>query len=191
MFEMVCRQLHKWKDTEFDDITISCNFTRITLSEENFIKRINEIASRYVFEKRSLIIEITEDAMENDREKALENIIECKKMGFRVALDDMGNGYTSLSNLCDYPIDIVKIDRDILLKIETEHGKELIMGMIALAHSLNLKVVCEGIETSEQNEFIENSECDYVQGWFYSKVHPVKQGEKFVRDYRKTKQEVK
>ncbi len=183
MFEMVCIQLHKWHDTEFGFMTISCNFTRITLSENNFIERLTDITSKYIFDRSKLIIEITEDAIEKNIKNALDNVRECKKMGFVIALDDMGSGYTSLSNLCDYPIDIVKIDKDILSKIGSDTGKELFGGMVALAHSLNKKVVCEGVETEEQNEFVGASECDLIQGWYYSKALPVEESEDFYRNY--------
>ena len=183
MFEMTCCQLHKWRDTEFEELTISCNFTRITLSEEDFIDKIKEIAKKYVFDKSKLIIEITEDAIEKNRDVAIENILECKKLGFRIALDDLGSGYTSLVNLCEYPIDIVKIDRNILLNTEKEKGKDLFLGIVALAHSLNLKVVCEGVETEEQNRFVSDSKCDYIQGWYYSKAQHSHGCEEFVRSY--------
>lgn len=183
MFETTCCQLHKWRDTEFEDLTISCNFTRITLSEEDFIEKIKEISTKYVFDKSKLIIEITEDAIEKNRDVAIENILECKKLGFRVALDDLGSGYTSLVNLCEYPIDIVKIDRNILLNTEKEKGKDLFLGVVALAHSLNLKVVCEGVETEEQNRFVSSSKCDYIQGWYYSKAQHSNGCEEFVRNY--------
>lgn len=183
MFELSCRQLHKWKDTEHGTITISCNFTRITLSEEDFVEKIKEIASKYVFEKSKLIIEITEDAIEKNRDNAMDNVRRCKEMGFKIALDDLGSGYTSLINLCEYPIDIVKIDRDILLKTDRTKGKDLFVGIIALAHSLNLKVVCEGVETEEQNALVSGSDCDLIQGWYYSQVMPEREGEAFVKQY--------
>lgn len=183
MFEMSCRQLHKWKDTEFDSLTLSCNFTRITLSEDDFIDKIDDIAKKYVFEKSRLIIEITEDTLEKNKENVLDNVLKCKEMGFKIALDDLGSGYTSLINLCEYPVDIVKIDRNIILNTDKKNGKRLFTGMIALSHSLNLKVVCEGVETEEQNAFVSASECDMVQGWYYSKVLPLREGEEFIRLY--------
>lgn len=183
MFEMTCKQLHKWKDTEFDSISISCNFTRITLSAADFIEKFTDIASKYVFDHAKLIIEITENAMEKNYDNVMDNVYACKNMGFTVALDDMGSGYTSLRNLCDYPIDIVKIDRDILLKIDTQRGRDLFEGMIALAHSMGLKVICEGVETDEQNALVADTDCDCIQGWYYSRVFPVKESEAFIRQY--------
>ena len=185
MFELVCRQLEKWSNTEYKNISISCNFTRITLSEETFIDEISKISNKYNFDKSKLAIEITEDAIERDRETATNNVILCKKYGFRVYLDDLGSGYTSLSNLCDYPIDVVKLDRDILLKADTERGKALFWGIIALAHNLNMEVICEGVENEEQNQLISSSECDYIQGWYYSKPCPIDKCEEFIKNYKK------
>ena len=183
MFELICRQLEKWHNTEYKDISISCNFTRITLSEENFIDKLTMISDSYNFDKSKLSIEITEDAMEKDRETATKNVMICKELGFKVYLDDLGSGYTSLINLCDYPIDVVKIDRDILLKADKPKGKDLFSGIIALAHNLSIKVICEGVETEEQNMLVSSSDCDFIQGWYYSKPLPLEECELFVQKY--------
>lgn len=184
IFEMVCNQLELWsRKNDFKNISISCNFTRITLSEDSFADRIKEISDKYSFDRSKLIIEITEDAIETDFKKAKKNISKCRQLGFTIALDDLGSGYTSLANLCDYTIDVVKIDRDILLKTDTQKGKELFEGIIALSRSLNLRVVCEGVETNEQNDFVSASNCDYVQGWYFSKALPIEECESFVREY--------
>ena len=188
MFEQVCAQLQTWNGTDLKDISISCNFTRITISESNFVERLAEISQRYEFNKKNLVIEITEDAIEKNLENAMSNIKKCKEIGFCIALDDMGSGYTSLLNLCDYPIDVVKIDRDILLKADSEKGKYLFDGVIALAHSLNLKVICEGVENPLQNDLVSSSECDYIQGWYYAKALPTEECENFANEYRKRMQ---
>ena len=183
MFDLACRQLEKWSDTEYKDISISCNFTRITLSEDDFIDKIKTISGGYTFDRTKLAIEITEDAIEMDREAAKRNVERCKELGFRVYLDDLGSGYTSLSNLCDYPIDIVKIDRDILLKTNTQRGRALFSGIVALAHRLDLAVICEGVETEEQNALMTEAGCDYVQGWYYSKALPLEECEMFIEQH--------
>ncbi len=184
MFELACRQLEKWKDTEYQDISISCNFTRITLSEEDCIDKLKAISKRYNFDKSKMAIEITEDAIEKNREIAKRNVRLCKELGFKIYLDDLGSGYTSLANLCDYPIDVVKIDRDILLKTGTKRGKDLFSGIIALAHNLNISVICEGVETEEQNTLVSESDCDYIQGWYYAKALPLEECEAFVETYK-------
>ncbi len=181
MFELACRQLEKWNGTEYENVALSCNFTRITLSEENFIDKLLMISNSYSFDKSKIAIEITEDAIEKDRKTATKNVVRAKEHGFRIYLDDLGSGYTSLANLCDYPIDVVKIDRDILLKTELENGKKLFAGIIALAHNMDIKVICEGVETEEQNALVSDSDCDYVQGWYYSKALPLEECESFVK----------
>ncbi len=186
MFELACRQLEKWKDTEYSYISLSCNFTRITLSEENFIDKLKMISNGYNFDKSKIAIEITEDAIEKDRKNATNNVKLCKELGFKIYLDDLGSGYTSLANLCDYPIDVVKIDRDILLKTESENGKKLFAGMIALAHNMDIKVICEGVETEEQNALVSESDCDFVQGWYYSKALPLEECESFIGIHSKS-----
>lgn len=185
IFEIACRQLEKWSNTEYKDISISCNFTKITLSEKDCIDKLKKISDRYDFDRSSLAIEITEDDVEKDRDVVTKNVALCKELGFKVYLDDLGSGYTSLGILCDYPIDIVKIDRDILLKTENPRGKELFSGIIALAHSLNTKVICEGVETIEQEKLVTSSDCDYIQGWYYSKPLPLEECEAFIENYKK------
>ena len=183
MFELACRQLEKWSDTEYKDISISCNFTRITLSEGNLVETLKKISEKYNFDKSKLIIEITEDAIEKDREAAKKNVLLCKELGFRIHLDDLGSGYTSLANLCDYPIDVVKIDRDILLKTDTQKGKALLSGIVALVHRLGISVICEGVETEEQHTLVSDSGCDYIQGWYYSKAMPLEECESFIKKH--------
>ena len=183
MFELACRQLEKWSNTKYKNISISCNFTRITLSEEDCIDKLKAISNRYNFDKSKLAIEITEDAIEKDMENAKRNVMLCKELGFKIYLDDLGSGYTSLSNLCDYPIDVVKIDRDILLKTDTKRGKALLAGIIALAHKLEMSAICEGVETDEQNTLVSLSGCDYIQGWYYAKALPLEECEAFIEGY--------
>ena len=185
MFESVCDKLSKWAKTDFKELTISCNFTRITISEKDFVTKIKNIADRYEFDRSKLIMEITEDSIEKNLDVARDNIIKAKELGFCIALDDIGSGYTSLISLGEYPIDIVKIDREVLLLSEKESGKKLFLGIISLIHNLNLKVVCEGVETEEQNTLVSRSDCDSIQGWYYSKALPVASAEIFYKEYMK------
>ena len=178
MFDLVCRQLEKWNGTKFSDIVISCNFTRITISEDEFVSTVKSISNKYNFNRQNLCIEITEDAIEKNSEKALKNIEECKKLGFHIALDDLGSGYTSLINLCHYPVDVVKIDNSILNSADNERGRLLFEGIIGIAHKLQLKVICEGVETEAQNKFVTDTDCDYIQGFYYYRPMPIGECEK-------------
>lgn len=174
IFEEACRQLERWAK-EGQKTSISCNFTRITIDHENFPSKLKSIAEKYFFDYSSLILEITEDVMEIHKEAAFENISRCKAMGFRIALDDAGSGYTSFSDLRDYPIDVVKIDRSILCSAVNEKGIALLKGMMALVHSLGMEVLCEGVETKEQVELLRKLGCDYMQGYYFYRALPVEE----------------
>ena len=102
-----------------------------------------------------------------------------------IALDDIGSGYTSLSDLYSYPIDLVKVERDIVLNAETRRGKMLLDGLVRLAHSMNIMVLCEGVETEAQKQTVHSAECDLVQGYYYSRVLPLKEAEKFLREKKR------
>ena len=183
MFEKVCQKLSEWKDSELSDVSLSCNLTRITISEKDFAEKIEEISNKYDFDRSKLVIEITEDSLEKNLVVAMFNIIKIKKLGFRIALDDIGSGYTSLVSLCEYPIDVVKIDRGVLLRTGNERGKALLSGIIALAHKLDMGVICEGVETVEQNKLVSKSKCDYIQGWYYAKALPLEECEPFIENH--------
>lgn len=142
MFEMVCKKLSQWHSTEFSNLSLSCNFTRITISEKDFLAKIKNIADKYSFNRSRLLIEITEDSIEKNLDIAKNNILMVKELGFGIALDDMGSGFTSLVSLCEYPIDVVKVDREMLLLANDKKGAKLLRGIISLAHFLNLGVVC-------------------------------------------------
>lgn len=185
MFEKVCEKLSQWTNTDFDKLTISCNITRITISEKCFVTKIKEIADKYDFDRSKLLIEITEDSIEKNLDVAKNNIIKAKELGFSIALDDIGSGYATISSLSDYNVDIVKIDRNILLQTNTDAGKELFFDIITKVHELGLKVVCEGVETEEQNALVGKSDCDYIQGWYYSKALSEASAETFYREYSK------
>ena len=181
IFEEACRQLQDWQ-TQGLQVWISCNFTRATIDHEGFLHRVETIAGRYTFDRDRLILEITEDTMESNKELAFDNISGCKRMGFQVALDDAGSGNTSFSDLRDYPIDLVKIDRSILNSAVNERGVALLAGMIALAHSLKMKVLCEGVETAAQAELLRQMNCDYMQGYHFYRAMPPEEASRLMNE---------
>ena len=128
-----------------------------------------------------LFIEITVVSLSCDIDILKENIQKCKELGFLIALDDIGSGYSALADLYNYPIDIVKVERDIVCRAMEPNEKMLLDGLIRLAHSMNMKVLCEGVETAEQNDIILNTECEYIQGFFYSRALPPKESERFLQ----------
>ena len=179
MLGKTCALLQEWNGTEFGDLTISCNITRNTISSVDFITCFRDILAKYQFNRRNLILEITEDALINNETVAYRNIMDCKAAGLRIAIDDFGVGHTAFNDIGDYPIDILKVDRQIVIKAATERGEALLQGLIDLSHQLNITVVCEGVETEKQVEFVVRNNTDYIQGYFYSYVFSVDEGKKF------------
>ena len=163
-------------------LSLSCNFARISIGRENFIPQLQKIADRYFFTRSNLVIEITEDAMESNKETAFTNISKCKELGFRIALDDAGSGYTSFSDLRDYPIDIVKIDRSILNSAVNQRGIALLKGIIALAHTLRMEVLCEGVETEAQEALLRQLDCDYMQGYYFYRALPKAEADRLLNE---------
>ena len=189
VFEEACKQLEIWNKGENKELWLTCNFTRITVSAGDFLPRFQEITKQYSFNPGSLILEITEDSLAENETLAMQNVLACKKEGFRIALDDFGSGYTSFSDLCDYPIDLIKVDKDIIKKASSRQGKALLSGICELAHNLKIEVLCEGVETEEEDITVKNAGCDYIQGFYYSRVYP--QDDAMVFYARKKQEETK
>jgi EAL domain-containing protein (putative c-di-GMP-specific phosphodiesterase class I)/GGDEF domain-containing protein len=170
--ENSCMLLEKWSKTDKSHLWLSCNLTRSTISDNSFIEKFSAILDKFTFNREQLVIEITEDMLAENNDAAVKNIAAGKKMGVRIALDDFGDGYSSIRDLSDYPIDIIKIDRRIVTKSVTSRGNSLLQGLVKLAHYLNILVLCEGVENKEELEVSIASECDFIQGFVYSKVYP-------------------
>jgi len=156
---------------------ISCNFSRKTLSEAGLAQDLIQIADHYGLPHNMLGLEIMEREKETDAGQMLENLKRLKESGFRIILDDYGKGIASADDLMRYPLDIVKIDSSLLLDACTEQGMAALRELIAAAKRLGAEVVCEGIETKEQDAVVREAGCDYGQGYLYFK--PIRQDDVF------------
>lgn len=183
IFSLVCKQLESWKKSSRKNLCISCNFTRYSLTFPELFERVREISEQYDFDHNKLIIEITEDSLSCNSKSLKENLQKYKNLGFLIALDDIGSGYSALTDLYNYPIDYIKIEREIILQAMEPRGKMLLDGLIRLAHSMNMKVLCEGVETKEQNDMVLTTECEYIQGFFYSHALPLKEAERYLQQH--------
>ena len=148
---------------------VSCNFSRKTLAEPTIAEDLIRIANSYGVSHDKLAIEITEREKHDDEQQFIENLKNLRAAGFRIILDDYGTGVTSGDDLLNFPLDIVKIDRSVLLSAKTEEGKEAFRALVALFVELGADVVCEGIETKEQDKFARSAGCHYGQGFLYFK----------------------
>ena len=146
---------------------LSCNFSRMTLSEKGAATRLAKIADDFGVPHDRMAVEITEREQETDTKQFCENLRQIKEAGFRIFVDDLGAGVTSVRDLWSYPVDVVKIDRSLLLAAEDDQGRTAYRGLRNLAVDLGCKVLCEGVETEEQHRMVLDAGCHYGQGFLF------------------------
>lgn len=169
IFQKSCAWMSRTR-TQSDKMEfLSCNFSRLTLSEEGFVQELVRIADRYMVPHDELAVEITEQDAPSDVQRFSENLKQLKAEGFRIFLDDYDTGVTSEHDLADCPLDVVKIDRSLLVAAESEEGKARYHQTVAEALKTGAKIACEGIETEEQNSFACEAGCHYGQGFLFFK----------------------
>lgn len=161
---------------------LSCNFSRKTLSEKGITTRLSRIAENYRVMPDHLAVEIMEQEPETNTEQFYRNLQELKDAGFRIFVDDMGAGVTSDKDLWSYPVDVVKIDRSMLLAAETEQGRVAYQGLQNLAAGLGYKSLGEGVETEDQRQFVQNVGCHYCQGFLFFRPMEEQQFVQLMRD---------
>jgi diguanylate cyclase (GGDEF)-like protein/PAS domain S-box-containing protein len=165
-----CREIKHWIDAGLPPIRIAVNVSARQLRRHDFCETVANALTESGLPAELLEIEITESSvMENPKEAIL--ILESLgRMGVSLAIDDFGTGYSSLAYLKLFPIDHLKIDRSFVADIETDlNDRAIAFGTIALAHSLGLNVIAEGVETEDQLELLRANGCDEVQGYLFSK----------------------
>jgi predicted signal transduction protein with EAL and GGDEF domain len=165
-----CRQNKEWQDKGYTNIKVAVNLSAKQFAEVDLPKVILNALERTKLEAKWLEIEVTESMVFQDINSTISTLNRIKEMGVYISIDDFGTGYSSLSYLGKLPIDILKIDRSFIKEIETDNSSLLVTNaIIKLAHSLDLDVVAEGVETVGQLTEIRKQECDIVQGYIFSK----------------------
>ncbi len=178
MYELLLKQLRKWKDAGYPIIPISVNLSRHHIKDENLVAKLEELVKMYDLDNSFLEIEITESAFIEDQEALIDLMRRIKERGFGVSIDDFGTGYSSLSMLTELPADVVKLDKEFLKHSESDVARRMLQNVIRLIKDNRMKIVCEGVETMEQAEFLFRTGCDIGQGYFFSKPIPVTDFEK-------------
>ena len=158
-------------------VTLAVNQSKVTISFPNYYQRLQNLVEEFPNVPLKYIeLEITESTLENNWGTIVPLIHSVKKMGFSVAMDDFGSGFSSLNTLRILPIDILKIDKEFLRASDgSERCRTIIRNVIRLARELEIGLVCEGVETEEQLAFLKENGCDLVQGYFYSKPIPMEE----------------
>ena len=180
IFSALCRQLEVWDKKPFDSLFLTCNFTRISFCQNDFFDCINAISSEFKFDHSRLVIEVTEDSIAEDSAVVSENIRKCREIGFKIAIDDMGTGFSSFADLYDNEIDLVKISSEFITSCTSKRRQEMLADIISLVHRSGAKIICEGVERFEQAQILNDMDCDMMQGFYYSKILPLAECAKFL-----------
>lgn len=152
---------------------ISVNLSPKQLSAPGLVEQVDLVIRDSGIDPDRLTIEVTESCFIDDVSVAIETLRRLKKLGLHIALDDFGTGFSSLSLLQKLPVDKLKIDRSFIERLERdERDQQIVHGLILIAHKLGLKVIAEGIELEEHQQMLQQMNCDYGQGYFYSKPLP-------------------
>lgn len=169
MLDKACEFCKKWHMNGISEFEIAVNISYRSINRPNCIEVIKEIMSKYQLNPKYLKLEITEDEILEYPEYTIKVLNEIKALGIKVSLDDFGIGYSSISHIKTLPLDAIKIDRSLLMKIEEEPKTvAIIETLVELAQKLDLEVICEGVEKQIQLDILKEIHCDKIQGYYIS-----------------------
>lgn len=181
----VCDQLRQWQDGGYPKIPVALNLSARTLQNKRMMDELAEVIAASGVDPGQLAVELTESAVMSRLEHTAEILRNLKEMGMRIALDDFGKGYSSMSYLKSLPVDVIKIDRYYVEHILTdEFDKKIVQTIIELAHHFNLKVIAEGVESSDQLMLLNGMGCDCIQGYYISHPLPASEVQKYMEQGR-------
>jgi diguanylate cyclase (GGDEF)-like protein len=165
-----CRQNKAWQDSGLAKLCIAVNISVRQLQDSAFVPLVQDILKETGLDPHYLELELTESLLMAENHAELSKILCLKELGIKVSVDDFGTGYSSLSYLKHLPIDTIKIDQSFIRDIVTDADDAAIVeAIIAMAHSLRLNVIAEGVESLAQLEFLQRHNCQQAQGYFFSK----------------------
>lgn len=176
VIQTACKQNSKWREQGLAPIRIAVNLSGYQFAKQNIIQIIQDALHEENLDAKYLEVEITENIFMQDTKDTIQILKQLKDLKLRIALDDFGTGYSSLSYLVSFPVDIIKIDRSFVMGCTMQkNNRVIIKAIIAMGHSLGMKIVAEGIEDEEQFELIKGYSTDEGQGYYF--CPPVPQDE--------------
>jgi diguanylate cyclase (GGDEF)-like protein len=165
-----CRQGKEWHDLGYANLTVSVNVSAVQFGQPRLLDQVSRALADSGLPAQALTLEITESVIMRDAESAVGMLRALKRMGVRISVDDFGTGYSSLSYLKRFPIDILKIDKSFVSALGVnDEDTAIVRAIMALAKSLRLTTIAEGVETEGQAEFLGRVECDRFQGFLFSR----------------------
>jgi diguanylate cyclase (GGDEF)-like protein/PAS domain S-box-containing protein len=185
IIQKVCKQSKAWYAEGLPKICVSVNLSARQFQQVNLVSTISRILLETGLDPQHLGLEITESIAMKNADFTISALNEFKRMKIHLSLDDFGTGYSSLSYLKRFPLETLKIDRSFVRDITTDpNDAAIVNAVVALAHSLKLNVIAEGVESEGQLAFLKNHKCDGVQGYIFS--HPLAEDQfvKFMREHK-------
>lgn len=171
-----CKRAKKIQNNGNPTFRIAVNLSSIQFAHSRLIEEVEAALSSSGLAPEFLELELTESCVVDDINAAVTTLNQLKKIGISLSIDDFGTGYSSLSYLKHFPMDRIKIDRSFVSGInDGQNNQEITLAIIAMANSLNMKVIAEGIETPEQQSFLSENKVDELQGFYFGKPVPVDQ----------------
>ncbi|HJV45066.1 MAG TPA: EAL domain-containing protein [Bacillota bacterium] len=164
-----CKQLKEWQSQGVQDIRVSVNLSTVQLQSKHLLSELEAILTETQLDPYSLELEITESALMENITMAAQTLQKIKEKGIRISIDDFGTGYSSLKYLQHLPVDALKIDRSFTQEIKRGMKAAIPKSIVQLAHTLQMEVVAEGVETLDQFEFLVEHRCDEIQGYYLEK----------------------
>lgn len=180
-----CKQLRTWQKRFNRDLRVAVNLSARQFQQPNLLELVRSAIDESGIAPHSLELEITESGAMQNADVTIYTLQELKQAGVRIAMDDFGTGYSSLNYLKRFPIDTLKLDQTFVADVVTGgSGAAIVTAIIAMAHSLDLEVVAEGVESREQFEFLKMRRCDFAQGYLFGYPYTVEQVDRVFSDRR-------
>lgn len=185
MLEEACKSLRRYLDNDIYVMPFSVNLSRITLTHPDFLLSVQNIVDKYYIPHHYIEFEITESIFSENYSQMIDVLNQLKNWDFKINMDDFGTGYSSLTLLRDLPIDVIKLDHDFLSRsaAQDKNATCILKSIIDMAHTLDIRVVSEGIETPEQLEMLKSINCEIGQGFLFAKPMPIADYDKLIKNY--------
>lgn len=173
VYEEVCKFIRSLLDQGYEVVPISVNVSRVHIETTDFVEKLVNVVDKYHIPYEFFELEMTESAYGAENENVIQVVNQLKAYGFPLSMDDFGSGYSSLNLLKNMPIDVLKIDKEFLGETETsKRSREIIRMIVEMSKAIDIRTICEGVETDQQAEFLKNIGCDMVQGFLYARPMP-------------------
>ncbi len=183
----VCRQCKVWRESGLDNVTISINLSPLQFNQPAFIPMIAGILKESNVNPNFITFELTESMLMVDSDNMLNKLNRLKNLGIRLSIDDFGTGYSSLNYLKRFPLDTLKIDQSFVKDLpENKDSCAIVNAILALSQALNLTTIAEGVEFEAQKQFLSQTSCDAIQGFYFSKPLSADDFENYWRQKQKS-----